>query len=389
MIKLLSRIFIKNRENFTDAKVRSAYGKLCSITGIFLNIVLFTGKYLVGTLSGSIAITADAFNNLSDAGSSIITLLGFLFAGRKADEDHPFGHGRIEYLSGLGVSAVILLMGLELGISSFEKILRPAAVEFSWLTVGVLAASILVKLYMSLYNRRIGKAIGSEAVRAVAKDSLNDVVATSVVLISMIVMQIAGVNIDGYSGLFVAAFIVWGGIGAAKDTMSPLLGKAPAPGLVRNIEKIVLSHEDIVGIHDMIIHDYGPGRLLVSLHAEVRSDGDLLKLHDSVDLAERELSEQLGCEAVIHMDPIAVDDETVNMMKAAVLKRIRAAWNDATIHDFRMVEGPTHTNLIFDVVVPNEVKTSEAELKRRMEDILRESFPGYYFVITIDRAYVK
>ena len=384
MIKLLSRIFIKNRENFGDAKVRSAYGKLCSITGIFLNIVLFTGKYLVGTLSGSIAITADAFNNLSDAGSSIITLLGFLFAGRKADEDHPFGHGRIEYLSGLGVSAVILLMGLELGISSFEKILKPVAVEFSWLTVGVLAASILVKLYMSLYNRRIGKAIDSEAVRAVAKDSLNDVVATSVVLISMIVMQFAGVNIDGYSGLFVAAFIIWGGISAAKDTMSPLLGKAPAPGLVRNIEKIVLSHEDIVGIHD-----YGPGRLLVSLHAEVRSDGDLLKLHDSVDLAERELSEQLGCEAVIHMDPIAVDDETVNMMKAAVLKRIRAAWNDATIHDFRMVEGPTHTNLIFDVVVPNEVKTSEAELKRRMEDILRESFQGYYFVITIDRAYVR
>ena len=238
MIKLLSRIFIKTERISQTQRSEAPMENCAALQVFFLNIVLFTGKYLVGTLSGSIAITADAFNNLSDAGSSIITLLGFLFAGRKADEDHPFGHGRIEYLSGLGVSAVILLMGLELGISSFEKILRPAAVEFSWLTVGVLAASILVKLYMSLYNRRIGKAIGSEPVRAVAKDSLNDVVATSVVLISMIVMQIAGVNIDGYSGLFVAAFIVWGGIGAAKDTMSPLLGKAPAPGLVRNIEKL-------------------------------------------------------------------------------------------------------------------------------------------------------
>ncbi|MGM9588106.1 MAG: cation diffusion facilitator family transporter, partial [Candidatus Limivicinus sp.] len=272
MIKLLTKLFIKDHENVTNAAVRRAYGTMCSLYGIFLNLLLFAGKYFAGVISGSVAITADAFNNLSDAGSSIITLLGFAIAGKKPDPDHPFGHGRAEYLAGLVLSAVIILMGFELVKSSFEKILHPEPISSGLLPAIILVCSILVKFYMCLYNRSVGKKINSAAMQATATDSLSDSVATTVVLISMGVSYFFHVNIDGYAGLLVAVFILYAGFNAAKDTVSPLLGQAPDPEFVQQVADIVTAHPEVVGIHDLVVHDYGPGRVMVSLHAEVRGD---------------------------------------------------------------------------------------------------------------------
>lgn len=386
MVTLLSKIFIRNKGD--EQQTRRSYGVLCSVLGICLNIILFGFKYLVGTLSGSIAITADAFNNLSDAGSSVITLVGFKFAGKKADLDHPFGHGRFEYLSGLAVAVIILIMGFELFVSSFKKILSPEPVETSWAAVAVLVGSICVKAYMMFYNTRVGRRIGSKAMVTVARDSMSDVLATSVVLVAMIILAVFGVNVDGIGGVLVACFILYTGFASAKDTLSPLLGSAPDPELVQQIESIVMERDEVVGIHDMVIHDYGPGRMIVSLHAEVRSDGDLFALHDAIDLAERELAKKLGCEAVIHMDPLAVDNEAVNSMKRAVFAKLSERWPGISIHDFRMVTGPTHTNLIFDAVVPASCKESDCDVQASMEKLIDENFPNHYAVIKVDRSYV-
>lgn len=303
MITILSRLFIPNRENTSDPKVRRSYGMLSSILGICLNIILFLGKYIAGVQCGSIAIMSDAFNNLSDAGSSIITLIGFQFAGMKPDANHPFGHGRIEYISGFIVSMAIILMGFELGKSSIEKILHPEEIDTSLLSIFILLASIGIKLYMNFYNRRIGRKIDSAAMRATATDSLSDAIATSFVLLAILVMRFTGVNVDGWCGVAVACFILFAGYSAARETLSPLLGNPPDPELVQKIHQIVMSHPEIVGMHDLIVHDYGPGRIMVSLHGEVQGDGDIFALHDKIDLIERELSEKLGCEATIHMDP--------------------------------------------------------------------------------------
>lgn len=388
MIELLSRIFIKNRDKVNDPAVRRAYGTLCSVYGIFLNVLLFAGKYFAGVLSGSVAIVADAFNNLSDAGSSVISLLGFAIAGKKPDLDHPFGHGRAEYLAGLLLSALIVVMGVELGKSSIEKIISPEPVEAALLPALILLASILVKFYMSLYNKAVGKKINSPSMEATATDSLSDCIATTVVLLSMGISYFFHVNVDGWAGLLVAAFIIFAGYNAMRDTLSPLLGKAPDPELVKEIEETALSHPEIVGIHDLIIHDYGPGRGFVSLHAEVNGKGEIFELHDAVDQAEREIREKFGILATIHMDPIDCDNEQLNQLRDAVADKLTEIDPRIKIHDFRMVPGPTHTNLIFDALVPADLKASDGELSKRIAELVHRSWKKYYAVVDIDRSYV-
>ena len=386
MITCLAKFWI--RESDSEEKKRRVYGTLGAVVGIFLNICLFTGKYLAGFFSGSIAIMADAFNNLSDAGSSFISLIGFVFSGKKPDLDHPFGHGRIEYLAGLGVSFLILLMGVELAKNSVQKILHPVSVQISTLSIAVLSASILVKLYMAYYNHAIGKKIRSATMAATATDSLSDAAATTVVLLAMLFLAVTGINIDGYCGILVAVFILAAGIGAAKETVSPLLGQAPDPEFVKEIKELVMQHEEVLGIHDMAVHDYGPGRVMVSLHAEVSGDGNIYELHDLIDRIERELKEKLHCETVIHMDPIDVGNEKTVEMKEEMVKLVKAIDERLTIHDFRMVTGTTHHNMIFDVVIPADFKLSQEELKDIIQKKVREKWPDYYVVIDVDTAYV-
>ena len=388
-ISLLAKLFIKERESVKNPKVRQGYGMLCSMVGICLNIMLFAGKFFAGSLTGSVAITADAFNNLSDAGSSIITLIGFKFAGTKPDESHPFGHGRIEYLSGLIVSIAILLMGIELFKNSIDKILHPDSVLVSGVAFGVLLASVMVKLYMAFYNTAISIKIDSSAMKATAMDSFSDCIATSVVLICMVIMRFTGINLDGIGGLLVAVFILGAGYGAAKDTLTPLLGQAPEEGFVKQIEEIVLSYRPIVGIHDLVVHDYGPGRVMISLHAEVPGNRDIFELHDVIDLAERKLKEELLCDAVIHMDPVVVDNKIVDELKEEMLEIVKGIDDRITIHDFRMVQGPTHTNVIFDAVVPRNIEVSDDEILSQIERKITQLSDNYFAVITIDKPYVK
>lgn len=389
MVTLLARLCIKDYRNTENPSVRGAYGILCSIVGIVLNLLLFAGKYLAGSLSGSLAIMADAFNNLSDAASSFVTLIGFRFAGRGPDTDHPFGHGRYEYIAGLVVSFLILWMGIELGQSSIEKILHPEAMEGGWLTVLILLASIAVKFYMHLYNRRIGQKIDSAAMKATAMDSLSDSIATAVVLICTVIYLATDVNLDGWGGGLVALFIIYTGITSIRDTLSPLLGQAPDPEYVQKIETIVKAHPEILGIHDLVVHDYGPGHRLISLHGEVSGDGDIYVIHDVIDRIEQELHDKLGCEAVIHMDPIAANDEHVNAMREKV-EELLARWDSRiSLHDFRMVEGPTHTNLIFDAVVPQDLAATEEEAQKKIAQLIAQLGEQYRAVVKIDRFYVK
>jgi len=389
MFKLLVRFFVKDRDNVSSPTVRRAYGTLCSVYGIFLNLILFAGKYFAGIISGSVAITADAFNNLSDAGSSIITLLGFAIAAKKPDLDHPFGHGRVEYLAGLVLSSLIMVMGFELGKSSVESIIHPKPVEAGLLPACILLASIAVKFYMYLYNKKTGRRIGSSAMVATATDSLSDSVSTAVVLLSMGVNLIFKINIDGIAGLLVACFIVFAGFNAMRDTLSPLLGKAPDPDFVREIEEIVMAHDKVVGIHDLVVHDYGPGRVMISLHAEVNGTGNLFELHDDIDMAEQDLKEKLGCDATIHMDPIESENSAVANMRNAVSEMLkRDILAEMTIHDFRMVPGPTHTNLIFDAAVPATCRKSDSELASEIKNAVHGTWSDCFAVVSIDRIYV-
>ncbi len=387
MLTLLTKIFIKNYTDTSSPKVRQSYGVLCGAVGIVLNILLFIGKFIAGAISHSIAITADAFNNLSDAGSSIITLIGFKMAGQKPDRDHPFGHGRIEYISGLLVSMVILFMALELIQSSIVKIITPVEPAFSPLVVVILLASILVKCYMAFYNYRISAKIASAAMKATATDSLSDTIATTVVLLSTLIYAFTGIVIDGYCGVVVGLFILYAGINAARDTVSPLLGQAPDPDFVQKINDIVMSHEKVMGIHDLMVHNYGPGRVLISLHAEVPSDGDILAMHDMIDLIEHQLRDTLQCSAVIHMDPICINDEETNRLKAEVENYLREISSELSMHDFRIVKGPTHTNIIFDVVAPYRFKMSDNEIITTVTDKIRNDNPNYYTVIEVDKKY--
>lgn len=388
MIRILAGMFIKNNEQIEKPEVRRAYGMLCSIVGIALNVLLFAGKYLAGVLSGSIAITADAFNNLSDAGSSIITLVGFRFSGMKPDKDHPFGHGRIEYLSGLGVAMLIILMGFELFKSAVGKIMSPEPVETGVVTVVILLVSVGVKLYMWFYNRSVGMKIDSEAMKATATDSLSDSVATSAVLISMLAAHYTGIMIDGWCGLVVAVMVLYAGYKAAKDTIDPLLGGPPSKEFVNSIREIVMSHEEIIGIHDLVVHDYGPGRCMVSLHGEVPANGDIIALHDLIDHIEKELEEQLGCEAVIHMDPLETDNEIITETKHELLTHINSELPGISIHDFRMVQGPTHTNLIFDAVVPHGFDMSNDEVQEALEKLVLKHWDKCFAVVHVEQSYI-
>ena len=388
MITLLARLFIRDRDKVADAGVRRAYGMLCSLTGIGLNILLFLGKYLAGRLSGSIAMTADAFNNLSDAGSSVITLLGFRMAAKKPDPGHPFGHGRIEYLSGVAVSLIIIVVGVQLGLESIDKIMSPEPVDAGLVPMLVLVASICVKGYMFAYNRGIGRKINSPGMSATALDSLSDCIATGVVLISMLLARFADGNIDGWGGAAVATFIIFSGFKAAKETLSPLLGNPPDPQLVRDITDIVMSHPEVLNVHDLIVHDYGPGRLMISLHAEVPGDGDIYALHDAIDTAEYELQQKLGCSAVIHMDPVSPDGTKTAHMREELAEAAKAIDPRLTIHDFRIVDGPTHTNVIFDAVLPNDSSVTEDDAKAQLETIVHSLWQNSHPKVHIARPFV-
>ncbi|MBQ3532151.1 MAG: cation transporter [Oscillospiraceae bacterium] len=388
MITLLSKWLIRDHQKMGDPLVRRAYGQLCGIVGIALNVLLFAGKFFAGTLSGSIAITADAFNNLSDAGSSVVTLLGFRLAGKKPDPEHPFGHGRIEYISGLVVAALILLMGVELAKSSFQKILHPEEVEFSIAAVVILIASIAVKLYMSVYNRRIGKKINSAAMVATGIDSLSDTISTAAVLVAMLVGKFSGLMIDGWVGMVVALFILYSACRAAMETLNPLLGQAPEEEFVQSIEELVMAHEEVCGIHDLMVHDYGPGRVMISLHAEVPASGNILELHDLIDSIEMKLREKLDCEAVIHMDPIVTDDTLTTDLRQKMALLVKEVDEQATIHDFRMVMGPTHTNLIFDAVVPFGRDKSNAQIEEEIKAKVRAMEGAYFAVVRVENSYV-
>ena len=389
MTERLVRRFIRDWENVGDPAVRERYGALSGGVGILLNLLLSLGKFFAGLLTGSIAVTADAFNNLSDAGSSVVTLVGFKLAGQKADDGHPFGHGRIEYLAGLLVSLLILMVGVELGKTSIEKIFRPEQVDFSLVTVVILIASILVKLWMCLFNRNLGRRIGSAAMEATATDSLSDVVATSAVLAGTLVGEFTGVSIDGWVGVVVAIFILRAGWGAAKDTVDPLLGSAPDPALVKEIQDVVLSHKQVVGMHDLVIHDYGPGRRMCSFHAEVPQNADIMEAHDAIDHIEREIYQKFGVETTAHMDPVATEDEAVNSLREQVRDLVREVNPEMNIHDFRVTRGPQHTNLIFDVVVPHRSKVSDEEIAGEITRRVQALDPSYYPVFQLERSYVS
>lgn len=389
MIKLLAKIFIKDSQNTADSKVRVAYGYLCGAVGIALNILLFAGKIIAGTISGSVAVTADAFNNLSDAGSSIISLIGFRLASQKPDPHHPFGHGRFEYIASLIISIIIVLMGFELGKSSFEKIVAPQAVEYSAVTFAVLGVSVLVKLYMFFYNNSVGKKIDSATMRATAMDSISDAVSTGAVLISAVIAMFTNLALDGWMGLVVAAFIMVTGFKSAKETIDSLLGMPPSPEFVKQIEDMALQYDDIIGVHDMIVHNYGPGRTFVSLHAEVPSDGDIVAIHDTVDNAEREIAKELGCLVTIHMDPVDVHDEHTAQLREKVSEIIKQINPDITFHDFRVVSGPTHTNLIFDIVSPMDCGLSDQELADTIADKIHQCNESYFAVINVDKDFAS
>lgn len=385
MLTLLIKIFIKEPENVSSPRVRARYATVTGMMGIVFNIILFAFKFLIGTISGSISIVADAFNNFSDAGSSIITMIGFRIAGHEADSDHPFGHGRSEYISALVVAMLILLVGFELVKSSIERIIHPSDVDFSVYLVIVLVISMIVKFYMFCYNRSVAKKLDSVALEATAKDSINDVITTGAVLVAAIIGEKTGLHIDGFCGLIVGAIIIKGGYEIFKETSDNILG----PGVDRDIKKdiysIVGEYPEILGIHDLVVHDYGPGRRMISLHAEVDAHGDILLLHDMIDNVERHLQDTLGTQAVIHMDPIVTDDTQTNECRKMVIDIVNKIGPNMSIHDFRMVSGPTHTNIIFDLVLPFESEFSPSEIESLVSQKIREADSRYFAVITVDR----
>lgn len=387
MLNLLAVKFIKNRDELTP-ETRNAWGMLCGIMGICLNFLLFIFKLVLGFIANSVAVTADAFNNLCDAGSSVVTLAGFRLASKKPDPDHPFGHGRMEYVSALVVSVAIITMGVELLISSAESIFENKATEFSLLSVVILTASVAVKLYMWYYNRAVGKRIDSSAMRATAKDSISDALATSAILLSLIFSHYTDINVDGYAGAAVSLMILYAGLSSIKETVDLLLGRPPKTEVIESIKDIVGSHPEAVGIHDMVIHDYGPGRMMISLHVEVPGNRDIFELHDAIDTIENEIREALSCEAVIHMDPVATDDDTVNTAKGLVINAINEIDPVISIHDFRMVTGPTHTNLIFDVVIPFSYKYTDDEVSVLVKKKVNSIDETWFAVIKIEKDYV-
>ena len=389
MGKLLIRIFVKDHENTDDPRVRERYGKFAGVVGIVSNLILCIMKILIGLVSRSIAIIADGINNLADASSSIITLVGFKLASQPEDEDHPYGHARIEYLTGLFISIVIIVIGLQLLRTSIDKIMHPDPLEFSCLTIIILVAAILIKLWQSLFNRSIGRKIRSVTLIATAADSRNDVISTSAVLISVIVGKFTGIQIDGYMGCLVALFIIWSGIQLVRETTSPLLGEAPDQELVDSIAEIVKKEPGVLGIHDLMVHNYGPGKIFASMHIEVDADGDLMESHDMIDNIEKRIKDELHVEFVVHMDPVKTDDPLITKMKKIIADALLPLDGVDNIHDFRIVPGPTHTNIIFDVVLAADCSLSEKEITGIAAEAARSVDNDFYVVITFDHAYTR
>ena len=387
MQKILIKLFICDSENTSSLKVRESYGTLGSITGIVVNLILAIIKYIAGILSGSISVTADAINNLSDAGSSIISLIGVKLSAMPADKDHPYGHGRVEYISALGVSFFVLLMGIELFKSSVDKIINPAPVKFNWIALVILLVSILMKLWLGYFNKKLGEKINSAPMIAVMKDSFSDCLATSVALIAIVVSAFSDISIDGYLGIIVAGFIFLAGFNILKDTMADLLGKPADKEFTEQVEAKILSYDKIVGVHDMIVHDYGPGRRFASAHAEVSSQDDIMEIHDIIDLAERDIFNEFGLVISIHTDPIVTDDERINSLKDMTNTIIKDISDEMSIHDFRVVDGPTHTNLIFDLIVPHKYHLSNNQIIQIIENNLSKIDERYFVVITIEHAF--
>lgn len=386
MTNLILRLFVKNWKNTEYASVREKCGRVAGFVGIVTNLLLFAAKILIGTLFHSVSITADAVNNLTDSGSSIVTMVGFKLAGKPADEEHPFGHARIEYLSGVIVSFIVLFLGLELGMSSIQKIITPEENILTPAALLVLVLSILVKLWQAVFYRKVGRMIHSEAVEATAKDSRNDVISTSAVLVGAAVSMFTGVNLDGWMGAVVALFIVLSGVQLILDTADPLLGQAPEQELVHTIRSKILSYDGIIGMHDLAVHNYGVGRCFASAHCEVDAHRDFLESHDLIDNIERDFKKDLGISLVIHLDPVIVGDARTDALKLKVCDAVAMLYPTTSIHDFRVVWSVTHSNVVFDMAVPFSVKESDDTIRREVEEAICKLDSTYRTVITIDRG---
>ncbi len=389
MNELLFKLAIKNHDDVKNPQVREAYGKLAGIVGVISNIILCAIKVIAGILSSSISIIADGINNLSDATSSIITLVGFKLSALPEDEDHPYGHARSEYLAGLIVSIIIIFVGFSLGKSSISKILHPQTLAFTYVTISILVVSIVIKIWQAFFNYKAGTKIDSTTLKATATDSRNDVIATSMVLLSVVITKFTGINLDGYLGVLVALFIIWSGIGLIKETASPLLGEAPDEELVKQIEEMALSTEGVLGIHDLVVHNYGPSKIFATMHIEVDAAVDCLVSHDMVDNIEKNISTNLGIHFVAHMDPVKLDDPVISQVKGPISKCLLQYKGIHTIHDMRCVPGQTHTNIIFDVVVDHDCIISQSEIIDTVNRVVKEINPNYYVVITFDKAYTN
>lgn len=389
MSTFLAKLFVKDYTNTKDPQVRERYGKFAGIVGIISNVILCTMKIIVGLVSSSIAIVADGINNLADASSSIITLVGFKLAAQPEDKNHPYGHARIEYLTGLFISVLIIVLGLQLLRSSFDKVLHPDPLAFSYTTVIILAVAIIIKIWQASFNISIGKKISSVALMATGTDSRNDVIATSAVLLSVIIGKIFQIQLDGYMGCLVALFIIWSGVQLIRETSSPLLGEAPDEELVKAIEEKVLAHEGVLGIHDLVVHNYGPGKIFASIHIEVDAKGDLMESHDMIDNIERAVKRDLRIEFTAHMDPVEMDNPLIKQLYEVIVQTIHPITGINSIHDLRIVPGKTHTNIIFDAVLTPECEMTGDEIKLLIEDQIQKLNPAYFVVITFDMSYAE
>ena len=387
MTALLIKLFVRDSENTKGTSVRTAYGTLGSVTGIVVNLLLAAIKYFAGMISGSISVTADAINNLSDAGSSIVSLAGVKLSARPADKGHPYGHGRLEYISALAVSVLVFLMGFELLKSSIDKILNPVPVTFNWLALVILIVSVFAKLWLGIFNKKLGKKINSAPMMAVMKDCFSDCLATGVAALSIVVSAFSEIAIDGYLGIIVAGFILLAGFNISKETLGVLLGNPPEKEYVEMVENKILSYDHIVGVHDLIIHDYGPSRRFASAHAEVPANIDIMEAHDVIDLIERDIMNEMGLLISIHMDPIIVDDERINTLRQMTSDVVKEIDPELSIHDFRVVEGPTHTNLIFDILLTHTHKDSHEEIINKINEKLSKIDERFFTVITIDHSF--